>query len=160
MLDLVEKLANKLHEKKMTLTCAESCTGGLLSAIITGRPGSSTMFERGFVTYSNESKQELLGVSTNVLKTYGAVSAECAQAMADGALRNSRADISISITGIAGPDGGDEQKPVGLVYFGYALKNGMNGTLEYKFSGDRASIREQSVATALTCLISILEEAV
>lgn len=158
MLSLVETLTNTLLEKQMKLVCAESCTGGMLAAIMTHRAGASKVFDRGYVTYSNESKQELLGVSANILKTYGAVSSECALAMAQGALEKSQADIAISITGIAGPDG-DEKKPVGLVHFGYALKNGYHGTIEENFSGDRSAIREQSVTTALTCLISILEEA-
>lgn len=158
MLSLVETLTNTLLEKQMKLVCAESCTGGMLATIMTHRPGASKVFERGYVTYSNESKHEVLGVSTNILKMYGAVSSECATAMAQGALEKSHADIAISITGIAGPEG-DENKPVGLVYFGYALKNGHHGTLEQNFAGDRTSIREQSVTTALTCLISILEEA-
>lgn len=157
MQDLVKKLAEKLQRKEMTLVTAESCTGGMLASAITARPGSSKMFERGYVTYSNESKKELLGVSDAILKTHGAVSKECALAMAQGALKNSHADMSISITGIAGPEG-DENKPVGLVYFGYALKDGASAAFERRFEGDRQSIREQSTREALNLLISVLEE--
>src|SRR5690606_21949365 len=115
-------LAEKMSAKNLMLVTAESCTGGLLANTITHKPGVSKIFERGFVTYSNESKMEMLGVPREILDNYGAVSAECAQLMAEGALKNSRATLSVAITGIAGPDGGSPEKPVGLVYFGYALK--------------------------------------
>lgn len=157
MQDLVEKLSTLLKEKNIMLATAESCTGGLLSATMTHRAGASAVFERGFITYSNEAKQELLAVSEETLEKYGAVSAETAEAMAKGALENSHAGISVSITGVAGPDGGTDQKPVGLVYFGYALKGGSCGSLEYKFEGNREQIQVGAVMTAMKHLITVLE---
>ena len=132
MQDLVEHLSILLAEKGWKIVAAESCTGGLLAAAITHRPGSSQIFERGFVTYSNEAKMECLGVSAETLEKYGAVSDQTAEEMALGALKHSKADLAISITGIAGPDGGSHNKPVGLVYFGYALKGGSSGSLHEK----------------------------
>lgn len=158
MQDLVEKLAGLMQAKNITLVTAESCTGGLLAATITHRPGTSTMFERGFITYSNESKTDLLGVPKDVLDKYGAVSEETAQLMAQGALKNSKADLSVSITGIAGPDGGSEGKPVGLVYFGYALKGGSSGTVRHMFKGNRKEIQAEAAQTALKHLISVLDK--
>ena len=158
MQGLVNKLADLLIEKDIKLVSAESCTGGLLSATITHRAGASKIFERGYVTYSNEAKIEILNVSPLTLDQYGAVSAEVAKEMAFGALQKSCADLSVSITGIAGPDGGSEEKPVGLVYFGYALKGGSNGSLEKHFEGERQEIQVQSTITALKHLISVLEE--
>lgn len=157
MQDLVEKLAGLLHNKKMTLVTAESCTGGLLGATITHRPGTSSMYERGFITYSNESKIELLDVPSETIENHGAVSAETAQAMALGALLNSKAQVSVSVTGIAGPDGGSEQKPVGLVYFGYAIKDEKAGVHEHRFKGSRSEIQGQATAAALKHLIEALE---
>ncbi len=158
MQDLVEKLAALLQAKNMTLVTAESCTGGLLAATITFRPGTSSMFERGFITYSNESKIDLLKVPQEVIEKYGAVSAETAQAMAQGALENSRANLGVSITGIAGPDGGSEEKPVGLVFFGYALRGGSAGTIEHRFSGKRHEIQAEATQTAIKHLISVLDK--
>jgi len=160
MQDLVEKLTDLLKSKNMKLVTAESCTGGLLATTMTHRPGSSKVFERGFITYSNEAKNELLGVPNDMLEKQGAVSAETAQTMAQGALKNSHADLAVSITGIAGPDGGSEAKPVGLVYFGYALKGGSAGSLEHRFEGDREKIQTIATITALKHLISILENSV
>lgn len=140
------------------MTAAESCTGGLLAAAMTGRPGSSAVFERGFVTYSNEAKIELLGVGPKIIVKNGAVSLECAEAMAQGALQNSHADIAVSITGIAGPDGGSEEKPVGTVCFGVATKDGVR-SFSRLFAGDRHAVRESATQTALEELISTLEGA-
>jgi len=158
MQDLVEHLSILLSERGWKMVVAESCTGGLLAASITHRPGSSAVFERGFVTYSNEAKIELLGVQANTLEKYGAVSEKTAEEMAIGALKNSSADISLSITGIAGPDGGSDNKPVGLVYFGFALKGGSSGGMKHNFDGSREQIRGKAAHTALKHLISILEE--
>lgn len=158
MQDLVNKLSELLKKKEMMLVTAESCTGGLLAATMTHKPGSSAIFERGFVTYSNAAKTEELGVSENILSQYGAVSTQTAQLMATGALDNSSADLSVSITGIAGPDGGSEEKPVGLVCFGYALKGGSSGSIEQRFTGSREEIRTQATVTALQHLITVLEE--
>lgn len=156
MQDLVEQLATLLEQKNMMLAVAESCTGGLLAATITHRPGTSKIFDRGFVTYTNDSKMEMLGVPEEILNNHGAVSGECAQAMAEGALKYSRAHLAVSITGIAGPDGGTESKPVGLVYFGYALRGGSAGSLSQNFSGNRNEIQTQSTMTALKHLITVL----
>ena len=159
MQGLVTKLRDLLAGQNYKLVTAESCTGGLLSATIIHKPGASSVFERGFITYSNESKTEILGVKPEILFEYGAVSAQCADAMAIGALRNSKADIAISVTGIAGPDGGSADKPVGLVHFGYALKRGGSGSLGRRFDGERQDIQIQAVEMALKYLISILGRA-
>ena len=158
MQDLVETLSGLLDGKGITLATAESCTGGLLAAVLTHREGASKVFERGFVTYSNQSKMDMLSVPEVILTTHGAVSAEVAEAMAKGALKNSLAGIAVSITGIAGPDGGSDKKPVGLVYFGYALKGGSAGSLEHRFEGNREQIRSQAASTALKHLITVLED--
>ena len=156
MRDLVQELTELLLEKKMLLVTAESCTGGLLSATITHKAGASRVFDRGFITYSNESKTELLGIPPVLLEQYGAVSPEAAKAMAEGALRNSRAHLAVSITGIAGPDGGTDTKPVGLVYFGYALKGGSAGSIREEFSGGRTEIQSAAASTAIHHLIGVL----
>lgn len=119
---LADTFLKACFERKILAATAESCTGGMIIAVLTDIPGSSSMVDRGFVTYSNEAKVEMLGVSETTLKKYGAVSEETALEMAVGALTNSRAGISLSVTGIAGPDGGSEEKQVGLVWFGVALK--------------------------------------
>jgi len=151
---LVEELSALLQERGLMMATAESCTGGMISAAMTARPGSSAVFERGFVTYSNEAKQELLGVRAETLQQYGAVSEQVAHEMAAGALKNSNADIAISVTGIAGPDGGSAEKPVGLVYIGYADKNGQNNAKMHNFVGNRDEIRAKTVKMALNTLIS------
>ena len=158
MQPLVEQLVTLLQAKTLKLVTAESCTGGLLAATITRKPGVSEVFERGFVTYSNEAKTELLGVREATLKDHGAVSPETAKEMALGALKTSHADLAISITGIAGPDGGTADKPIGLVYFGFALKGGSFGAIEEHFDGGREDIQNEATTTALKRLISILEE--
>jgi len=156
MQDLVSQLAAKLKEKNIMIVTAESCTGGLLSTALTHPAGASAYFDRGFITYSNEAKQEQLNVSKKIIIDYGAVSAPTAEMMAKGALENSNAGISISVTGIAGPDGGTPEKPVGTVIFGYALKGGSSGSIEHLFQGSRQQIQTQSVITALKSLIKIL----
>lgn len=156
--DLVEQLGQALLVKNMMLTCAESCTGGLLAATITHKSGASKFFERGFITYSNQSKTELLGVPAELIESKGAVSADVAEAMALGALQNSHAHLSVSITGVAGPDGGTPDKPVGLVHFGYALRGGSSGSLSHNFSGSRVEVQTQAVVTALKHLISVLDK--
>ncbi len=158
MQDLVEQLAKLLEAKSMTLVTAESCTGGLLAATITHRPGTSKIFERGFITYSNEAKIESLGVPKEIIDNHGAVSNHCAEAMAKGALENSKAQLAVSITGIAGPEGGTDTKPVGLVYFGYALKGGSSGSLSQNFKGDRNEIQSSAVITAIRHLITVLSK--
>lgn len=155
MQDLVEKLSVMLKDRGMTMATAESCTGGMIAAAMTDRPGSSAVFERGFVTYSNNSKTEMLGVPADLIETHGAISREVAQAMAKGALDRSRADVAVSVTGIAGPDGGTPDKPVGLVYIGYGDKKSID-VREHRFSGDRISVRKQATETTLCCLAYFL----
>lgn len=145
---LVEELGNALMKRQWQCVTAESCTGGGLAYWLTSIPGSSAWFERGFVTYSNHAKEELLGVSSATLTNFGAVSRETAQEMARGALQNSRAHISVAITGIAGPDGGTVEKPVGLVWIATATQDQVHAE-SYVFQGDRWSIREQSILAAL-----------
>lgn len=148
---LEENIAALLREQQFTLTTAESCTGGLLSGRIVGAAGVSQVFRQGFVTYSNEAKMQLLGVRESTLAEHGAVSKETAQEMAEGAAKAAQADVALSVTGIAGPDGGTEEKPVGLVYIGCYL-DGKTYVRKCNFSGNRQKIREQSVAYAL-CLL-------
>jgi nicotinamide-nucleotide amidase len=149
---IAKNLGIFLQQHQIKLVTAESCTGGGLAQAITAIPGSSGWFERGFVTYSNASKQELLGVKSSTLETYGAVSEQTAIEMAEGALRASHAQLSIAITGIAGPDGGSADKPVGTVWFAWSLNNVTQSELQL-FSGDRLSIREQAVIFALEKLL-------
>lgn len=158
MLDLVEKLFGLLRQKEMMLVTAESCTGGLLAATITHKPGASNVFERGFITYSNAAKTEMLDVPEQTIAQFGAVSEQTAEAMAKGALTHSQADLAVSVTGIAGPDGGSDDKPVGLVYFGYALRGGSTGSIKENFKGERGEIQSAAVSTVLKHLISVLEE--
>lgn len=151
-----EKLLADYAEKGCMIVTAESCTGGLVAALLTQIAGSSSVFERGFVTYSNAAKAEALGVPQNLLDSYGAVSPETALAMAEGALAHSNADVALSITGIAGPGGGSLQKPVGLVYFGFGRK-GQIATLEKRF-GDigRSEVRQAAVECALDLLFAAI----
>ncbi len=144
---------NLLIQHRYKLVTAESCTAGLLAAEITSVSGSSDWFDRGFVTYSNESKQEMLAVKSETLEKFGAVSEETAKEMAEGALQKSHATISLSVTGIAGPDGGTPVKPVGTVWFAWASK-GLFDTfaLVQHFQGDRTSIRHQATQFALETL--------
>jgi nicotinamide-nucleotide amidase len=158
MYDLVDKLSVLLAARGWKLSDAESCTGGLLTAALTHRPGASAVFDRGYITYSNQAKIDCLNVQPATLEKFGAVSYETAEQMALGALKQSEVDLAISITGIAGPDGGSAEKPVGLVYFGYALKNGSSGSIHKVFDGNREQIRAKAASTALKHLISILED--
>ena len=155
--DLVEQLLEKLLHKKWMLVTAESCTGGMIATALTDRAGASQVFERGFVTYSNQSKIDCLGVSEKTLKKYGAVSIQTAEEMAKGALDNSQAKISIAVTGIAGPDGGTPQKPVGLVHIGYGIKGGIVQAKTFNFTGKtRAEVRLHTTKEAFKILLSIL----
>lgn len=149
---LISNLSQLLKSKQLKLTTAESCTGGGLAYALTALSGSSEWFERGFVTYSNASKEEMLGILTTTLNDFGAVSEETAREMALGALEFSSAQISVAITGIAGPTGGTETKPVGTVWI--ACSDGEHTESQiYLFSGDRESIREQSIQAALEKLV-------
>ena len=145
---MIRKILKTAIEKKLKIACAESCTGGLLGAALTELPGSSEIFNGSAVTYSNEAKKNILGVKEDTLKIFGAVSEQCALEMAQGALKIYNSDIAVSITGIAGPDGGSELKPVGTVCFGVASKNEVK-TFTEKFTGSRADIRKEAVNFAL-----------
>ncbi|MBM4206543.1 MAG: CinA family protein [Gammaproteobacteria bacterium] len=153
---LAEQLGNRLKTYGYQLVTAESCTGGWIAQAITEIPGSSVWFDRGFVTYSNNAKVKMLGVSQQTLNQYGAVSAETAQQMAAGALMNSEADCAIAVTGIAGPDGGSLEKPVGTVFVAWQCKNGPVLIEKLQLSGTRHEIREQTVRLAMDGLINLL----
>ena len=146
---IAQKIGSELKARKLVLASAESCTGGWVGQVITSVPGSSLWYDCGFIPYTNQAKRELLGVSTDVLVRFGAVSEQAARAMAEGALANSRAQVSLAITGIAGPGGGSEDKPVGTVWFAWAGKNSETRTEHRQFDGDRAAVRGQAVAVAL-----------
>jgi nicotinamide-nucleotide amidase len=148
-LDAARDLLALLEARGLTLATAESCTGGLIAAALTAIPGSSAVVTRGFVTYSNEAKRDMLGVPWGVLEGYGAVSESTARRMAEGALRASRADIAVSCTGIAGPGGATPGKPVGLVFIGAARKDGATQVLRRVFPGDRTAVRAATVDQAL-----------
>ena len=152
-----EQLAELFIKTSSKLVTAESCTGGGLAEILTRIPGSSAWFERGYVTYSNESKMELLSVPLKTLEQFGAVSEETAIAMAEGALENSHADYSVAITGIAGPDGGTDEKPVGTVCLAWCKRNEGGSATHIHFDGDRLKVREQSCMLAMQGLIDLLQ---
>lgn len=137
-----------LKTKGKMLVTAESCTGGMIAMQLTELAGSSEVFERGFVTYSNQAKMDCLGVPPQTLDSFGAVSADTAEEMAFGALRNSLADLAVSVTGIAGPSGGTVDKPIGLVFIGVAGRDMPVLVNKYVFSGDRSKVREQAVKAA------------
>ena len=145
-------------ERKLRIVTTESCTGGLIAGALTSVAGSSAVFERGFVTYSNAAKAEALAVRGETLEAYGAVSALVAEEMAQGALAFSHAHIALSVTGIAGPGGGTPDKPVGLVYFGLASRNGSVFHYRCNFQGDRDAIRAQAVIEGLKLLQTALAE--
>ena len=152
---LCEQLAERLQGLGWMLASAESCTGGLIAAACTELSGSSNWFERGFVTYSNEAKTELLGVDAALIAQHGAVSEVVARAMAFGAVRHSRARASVAVTGVAGPTGGSPQKPVGTVWFGFQV-DGQLTSETLRFDGDRAAVREATVRHALQRLLQLL----
>ena len=153
---LAETLGTRLVKNKLSLTTAESCTGGGLSYWVTSISGSSDWFERGFVTYSDQAKIEQLGVNPQTLVTFGAVSEQTAREMAEGALANSKASVSVAITGIAGPTGGSPQKPVGTVWIAYASSHFATRVQGDIFTGDRNEVREKVIEKALTTLIDLL----
>ena len=149
--DLAGTVIARATAAGVMLTTAESCTGGMVAAAITDIVGASAVLDRGFITYSNAAKSDLLGVPEAVLMAHGAVSAQTAAAMADGALQAaSDARLAIAITGIAGPGGGSAEKPVGLVWFGLAIRGRETITAQHLFPGDRNAVRHQATATALT----------
>lgn len=151
------QLGEVLIRKNMRVVLAESCTGGGLAEEITAVQGSTAWFERGYVTYSNASKIEMLGVSPETIETYGAVSQQTAKEMAEGALKHSHGDISLSITGIAGPSGGTPEKPVGTVWFGLADKSGRCEARHGQFTSGRKNVRSSSIEFALKWLLEVLE---
>ncbi len=154
---LAKNIVSSYMSAHRRLVFAESCTGGLVAGALTDVPGASNVLERGFVCYSNESKTEVLAVLPETLAQFGAVSSQTAEEMAKGALDFSRADTALSVTGIAGPDGGSDDKPVGLVYFGLASRTGT--LLHYKcnFSGSRDEIRELAVAEGLKLVLTVAD---
>lgn len=152
---LAMELGIALKARGWMLALAESCTGGWAAQVVTTIPGSSAWFERGFVTYSNAAKIDMLDVTPQTLKLHGAVSAQTACAMAQGAMQHSRAQIAASITGIAGPDGGSADKPVGTVWFAWADSTGVLHSEMHHFAGDREAVRRQSVETALRGVIKL-----
>ncbi len=162
ILDLAQKVIKRYAAEKKRIVTAESCTGGLIAAALTCVPGSSAVVERGFITYSNEAKVEVLGVLPETLDNFGAVSVQVADAMAEGALEYSHADVAVSVTGIAGPEpapakagGGTPTKPVGLVFFGIATREGVRFHLQGQFSGNRDHVRMQAAHEALKVLESL-----
>lgn len=152
-------VSDRLKTKKLSLVTAESCTGGLVAAAITAIPGSSDVLERGYVTYSNPAKESDLGVPKDVIEKHGAVSEQTARAMAEGALAHSKAAVAVSITGIAGPDGGSAEKPVGLVHFAAAKRGGKTLHREERFGNPgRAEVRRRSVVAALELVAKLIED--
>ena len=155
---LAQRVVDLNRAAGRTVAVAESCTGGLVAAALTEVPGSSAVLDRGFVTYSNEAKQELLGVSSDVIDAFGAVSIAVAWSMAQGALKSSRADVAVAITGVAGPDGGTAQKPVGTVVFATAIRGAdpeeiMAEMRNFDPEGSRAEVRRQATLIALELLL-------
>jgi len=154
-LPLATRLGRSLERRGWRACTAESCTGGLVAGSITDVAGSSAWFDRGFVTYSNEAKSALLGVRAGTLAAHGAVSEATAREMAAGALARSAADVAVAVTGIAGPAGGSADKPVGMVCFGWAVRDGPVESATRHFSGDRAAVRSAAVAHALEGLVAL-----
>jgi nicotinamide-nucleotide amidase len=146
---LARRVGARLKQKGLLLATAESCTGGWVAQVVTSVSGSSEWFDRGFVTYSNDAKREMIGVRVETLDRHGAVSEETAHEMAAGALAASRAQIAVAITGVAGPTGGTPQKPVGMVCFAWAVRGGAVDSTTQHFAGDREAVRRESVIFAL-----------
>jgi nicotinamide-nucleotide amidase len=152
---LVGLLADLLQKKQWLMVTAESCTGGMIAAACTDLAGSSVWFERGMVTYSNAAKAELLGVDAALIAEHGAVSEEVARAMAQGAIAHSRAQVAVAVTGVAGPSGGSEEKPVGTVWFGFMAGGQLTSEMK-RFGGDRAAVRADTLSHALQRLTQLL----
>lgn len=152
---LVGRIADLLKKKSFLMAAAESCTGGMISAACTDLSGSSAWFERGFVTYSNEAKTDLLGVDAALIAEHGAVSEQVACAMAQGAIVRSNAQVSVAVTGVAGPSGGSPDKPVGTVWFGWSVLGKVTSECQH-FGGDRAAVRASTVRFALARLADLL----
>lgn len=160
---LAQRLGAALRAQHLMLTTAESCTAGGVAYAVTLIPGSSAWFDRGFITYSNEAKMQMLGVSTAYLRDYGAVSEPVARSMAFGALSHSAAQVALAVTGVAGPDGGTPDKPVGTVCFAWAIRREPTSapwvkTETQRFAGDRAAVRTQSIVCSLQTLVALLKQ--
>jgi nicotinamide-nucleotide amidase len=155
MHELAIRTGERLSKHGLSIATAESCTGGWIAKILTDIPGSSGWFERGFVTYSNEAKQDMLGVQGSSLQQHGAVSEQIVKEMARGALTNSRADVSVAVSGVAGPGGGTADKPVGTVWLAWAAGKNLR-TLHVHLSGERSRVREQAVELALQGVLDII----
>jgi nicotinamide-nucleotide amidase len=156
--DAAARLGEALKSKHAMLATAESCTGGGVAYAITAIPGSSHWFERGFVIYTNQSKIEMLGVDASLIDKHGAVSEPVARALAEGALSHSHADYSLAITGIAGPGGGTEDKPVGTVWFAWAGKDCSTTSSKNRFDGERNQVRELAIETALNRMAELIRD--
>jgi nicotinamide-nucleotide amidase len=154
---LAEETGLALKAKGWMLATAESCTGGWVGEIVTAVPGSSAWYDRGFITYTNVSKQEMLGVQAEILAQHGAVSEETVREMASGTLLHSQANISLAISGVAGPGGGSPDKPVGTVCFAWAIKDGVVKSERCLFSGDRREVRRQAVEHALQGVLALIQ---
>ena len=154
--DLSDQLGQHLVARQLIVTTAESCTGGGVAQAITDIAGSSQWFSHGFITYSNQAKQQLVNVDPDLINTYGAVSQEVVESMACGALLASGADFAIAVSGIAGPDGGSPEKPVGTVWIGWASRENLILSQKFIFSGNRNSVRNQSVENSLEGLLEII----
>jgi len=152
---LAEKLGQQLLMRGLMLSTAESCTGGWIAEAVTDISGSSQWFDRGFVTYSNDAKQEMLGVLSETLCVHGAVSEQTVREMVQGVLKHSQSQIAVAVSGIAGPRGGSVEKPVGLVWVAWAQRGGATTTISAHFSGSRREIRRQTVKTALQGLLDL-----
>jgi len=155
---LAAQVGAALHQHGMMLATAESCTGGGVASAVTEIAGSSAWFERGFVTYSNQAKTDMLGVSADTLARFGAVSEATVREMVAGALQHSQAQISLAVSGIAGPGGGTAEKPVGTVWFAWGIKDGATVARRHQLPGDRAEIRAQAVHIALQGVLDILDQ--
>lgn len=157
LLLLSQQLGDLLQAVGLLMVTAESCTGGWIGQMITAVPGSSAWYDRGFITYSNLAKQQMLGVQPVTLARHGAVSEQIAREMALGAIKMSQAQVAVAVTGIAGPEGGSQEKPVGTVCFAWVIKNQLTRSQTCLFMGDREAIRRQSVATGLVKSIELLK---
>jgi nicotinamide-nucleotide amidase len=154
---LAAEIGAALKARGLWLATAESCTGGWIGEAVTSVSGSSQWYDRGFITYTNQAKQDILGVNEETLEHHGAVSEQTVREMAQGTLQHSRADVSLAISGIAGPTGGTAEKPVGLVWFAWSAKNGATRSEKQVFSGDRREVRRQAVEAALKGVLALLE---
>ena len=153
---LAQRVGETLAAKNLRVVTAESCTGGLVATALTEISGSSAWFERGYITYANAAKQDMLGVQDDCLAQHGAVSEACVREMAMGALSRSQSDVALAVSGVAGPTGGSAEKPVGTVCFAWATMMGQVRTLSTRFDGDRASVRDQAASLALEGVLHIL----